>query len=197
MFLVRFWGWTENEREAALDLAELRARAQQNLPLYGESDQPEWVQQAAYSNSGWSQLKFREPFLLTPQDMSLLFLGICRGVPNVCSRPFGPRVYYSSLTDTTGLTLSTTSITAQTRLNIRNKRIGRVPHNISLYSASFPSALLFLIHTRLLAVLYQLVDNALPHCVVDCLGFPQLLFEPSHLHFQLLHPGIRRGRSTF
>jgi len=55
----RFWGWTENEREAARDLAELRARAQNGLPLYGESDQPEWVQHAAYSNSAWSQLKFQ------------------------------------------------------------------------------------------------------------------------------------------
>ena len=66
-FLVRFWGWSENEREATLDLAELRARAQQNLPLYGESDQPEWVQQAAYSNSVWSQLKFREFLYLAPK----------------------------------------------------------------------------------------------------------------------------------
>jgi len=55
----RFWGWRENEREAAMDLVELRARAQKGLPLYGESSQPEWVQQAAHSNSAWSQLKFQ------------------------------------------------------------------------------------------------------------------------------------------
>jgi len=54
----RFWGWTENEREATMDLAELRARAQKGLPLYGQSDQPEWIQQAAHSNSAFSQLKF-------------------------------------------------------------------------------------------------------------------------------------------
>ena len=57
-FLVRFWGWTENEREAAMDLAQLRDRAQKGLPLYGQSDQPEWIQQAAHSNSAFSQLKF-------------------------------------------------------------------------------------------------------------------------------------------
>ncbi|KAF9648636.1 hypothetical protein BDM02DRAFT_3186960 [Thelephora ganbajun] len=55
----RFWGWTENEREAAMDLTELRARAQNGLPLYGKSDQPEWVQKAAHSNSAFSQLKLQ------------------------------------------------------------------------------------------------------------------------------------------
>ena len=71
LLLVRFWGWTENEREAAMDLTELRARAQQGLPLYGESDQPEWIQQAAHSNSAFSQLKFRELARLTPQAARL------------------------------------------------------------------------------------------------------------------------------
>jgi len=55
----RFWGWSENQREAALDLAELRQRAQEGSALYGDSDQPEWVQAAAYRNSAWSQLKFQ------------------------------------------------------------------------------------------------------------------------------------------
>ncbi|OSX64260.1 hypothetical protein POSPLADRAFT_1168465 [Postia placenta MAD-698-R-SB12] len=55
---LRFWGWTENKREEALDHEELTARAQQGLPLYGESSQPGWVQTAAYRNSVFSQLKF-------------------------------------------------------------------------------------------------------------------------------------------
>ena len=86
LFLVRFWGWTENEREAALDLAELRDRAQKGLPLYGESDQPEWVQQAAYSNSAWSQLKFRESIYPTFQNMPLFSVIVYRKLPNVRSR---------------------------------------------------------------------------------------------------------------
>ena len=58
--LVRFWGWTENKREEEMDLAELRQRALEGKPLYGESDQPLWVQAAANANSRFSQLKFRE-----------------------------------------------------------------------------------------------------------------------------------------
>ena len=57
---VRFWGWTENAREQALDFAELSERARQGKPVYGESDQPEWVQGAAFRNSAFSQLKFGE-----------------------------------------------------------------------------------------------------------------------------------------
>ncbi|KAI0057460.1 hypothetical protein BV25DRAFT_1841673 [Artomyces pyxidatus] len=55
---VRFWGWTENKAEEERDLAELSQRAKDGLPLYGESDQPLWVQGAAYRNSAFSQLKF-------------------------------------------------------------------------------------------------------------------------------------------
>ncbi|KDQ61567.1 hypothetical protein JAAARDRAFT_31023 [Jaapia argillacea MUCL 33604] len=54
----RFWGWSENKREQELDFAELSARAKAGEPIYGESPQPEWVQNAAYHNSVWSQLKF-------------------------------------------------------------------------------------------------------------------------------------------
>lgn len=56
---VRFWGWTENKREEQKDFAELSDRARRGLPLYGESDQPEWIQGAAYRNSAFSQLKLR------------------------------------------------------------------------------------------------------------------------------------------
>ncbi|KAF8909318.1 NUXM, NADH-ubiquinone oxidoreductase subunit [Gymnopilus junonius] len=55
---LRFWGWSENKREEDKDLAELRQRAQEGKSLYGESLQPAWVQQAAASNSQWSQLNF-------------------------------------------------------------------------------------------------------------------------------------------
>jgi len=55
---LRFWGWRENEREQARDLAELSQRAKEGKPLYGESPQPMWVQSAAFRNSAWSQLKF-------------------------------------------------------------------------------------------------------------------------------------------
>lgn len=57
---VRFWGWSENEREQALDLAELSERVRQGKPLYGHSDQPEWVKASAANNSTFSQLKFGE-----------------------------------------------------------------------------------------------------------------------------------------
>ena len=56
--LVRFWGWTENKREDELDRKEMETRVAQGLPVYGRSDQPEWVQGAAYRNSAFSQLKF-------------------------------------------------------------------------------------------------------------------------------------------
>lgn len=42
-----------------MDLAELRQRAQEGKPLYGESHQPLWVQGAAHQNSAFSQLKMR------------------------------------------------------------------------------------------------------------------------------------------
>jgi len=73
-----------------MDLVELRARAQKGLPLYGESNQPEWVQKAAHSNSVFSQLKFREFFRLTPQDRYLFCTDICRDFPHVRSRPVCP-----------------------------------------------------------------------------------------------------------
>ncbi|KAJ7281946.1 NADH-ubiquinone oxidoreductase complex I, 21 kDa subunit-domain-containing protein [Mycena rebaudengoi] len=55
---MRFWGWTENAREEARDLAELSQRVREGKPLYPESSQPMWVQAAAHRNSQYSQLKF-------------------------------------------------------------------------------------------------------------------------------------------
>lgn len=57
---VRFWGWAENKREEEMDLAELRQRVAEGKPLYPESTQPGWIQDVAYRNSVWSQLKFRK-----------------------------------------------------------------------------------------------------------------------------------------
>ena len=63
--LVRFWGWSENKREEERDFAELSQLAREGKPIYGESHQPQWVQNAAYSNSAFSQLKFSVYLCLT------------------------------------------------------------------------------------------------------------------------------------
>ncbi|KAG6910207.1 hypothetical protein DXG01_012342 [Tephrocybe rancida] len=55
---ARFWGWSENKREEEKDLAELTQRASEGKSLYGDSPQPQWVQEAAARNSQFSQLKF-------------------------------------------------------------------------------------------------------------------------------------------
>ncbi|CAK5273803.1 unnamed protein product [Mycena citricolor] len=54
----RFWGWSENSIEEKRDLQELSQRAQEGIPLYGETNQPQWIQAAAHRNSQFSQLKF-------------------------------------------------------------------------------------------------------------------------------------------
>ncbi|KAI0320862.1 NADH-ubiquinone oxidoreductase complex I, 21 kDa subunit-domain-containing protein [Amylostereum chailletii] len=54
----RFWGWSENKHEEEKDFAELSQRAREGKPLWGESDQPLWVQGSAHRNSAFSQLKF-------------------------------------------------------------------------------------------------------------------------------------------
>ena len=56
--IERFWGWTENAREQAMDHAELSARTRAGKPIYGESDVDEFTQGVAASNSTFSQLKF-------------------------------------------------------------------------------------------------------------------------------------------
>ena len=55
---VRFWGWSENKHEEERDFAELSQLAREGKPLYGESHQPQWIQNAAFTNSSFSQLKF-------------------------------------------------------------------------------------------------------------------------------------------
>lgn len=62
--IVRFWGWSENQREEEMDRKEMTERARQGLPLYGHSNEPEWIQGAAYRNSAFAQLKFGESVTL-------------------------------------------------------------------------------------------------------------------------------------
>ncbi|KAG8834553.1 hypothetical protein FRC17_008387 [Serendipita sp. 399] len=54
----RFWGWTENHREQELDRVEMTKKIAEGKPLYGESSQPEHMQNVAVSNSRHSQLFF-------------------------------------------------------------------------------------------------------------------------------------------
>lgn len=80
---ARFWGWSENKREEELDFKELSQRAQEGKPLYGESHQPLWVQEAAARNSTFSQLKLgeRQLPLTIPYTYSLLiFFCSCRSL---------------------------------------------------------------------------------------------------------------------
>lgn len=53
---LRLWGWKENQLEQDRDREELGARAAQGLPLYGETDLPEYIQGVAHRNSMWSQV---------------------------------------------------------------------------------------------------------------------------------------------
>lgn len=43
-----------------MDRTEMAERAERGEPLYGTSNQPEWVQMAAAGNSTYSALKFSE-----------------------------------------------------------------------------------------------------------------------------------------
>ena len=78
--LVRFWGWSENKREEERDFAELSQLAREGKPLYGESHQPLWVQNAAYSNSAFSQLKFSACLHLIVYTMLTLPISLIEGV---------------------------------------------------------------------------------------------------------------------
>ncbi|KAH7098212.1 NADH-ubiquinone oxidoreductase complex I, 21 kDa subunit-domain-containing protein [Auriculariales sp. MPI-PUGE-AT-0066] len=55
---LRFWGWTENQREQDLDMKEMSERARRGLPLYGVSSESPWIQNIAFRNSHNSQLLF-------------------------------------------------------------------------------------------------------------------------------------------
>lgn len=68
---VRFWGWSENKHEEERDFAELSQLAREGKPLYGESHQPQWIQNAAFTNSSFSQLKFSACLLLNTLRMHI------------------------------------------------------------------------------------------------------------------------------
>jgi len=56
--LVRFWGWTENEREVVKDKQEMEQRLKDGKPLYGDSMMPQHIQDESARNSRFAQLKF-------------------------------------------------------------------------------------------------------------------------------------------
>ena len=60
---VRFWGWTENQREIDMDFAELSKLAKEGKPLYGETTETPYNQGVAFRNSVFSQLKLGQSSL--------------------------------------------------------------------------------------------------------------------------------------
>jgi hypothetical protein len=56
--LVRYWGWTENEREAALYRRYMQKRIDRGEAPHGESVLSEHMQNLAVSNSQYAALKF-------------------------------------------------------------------------------------------------------------------------------------------
>jgi hypothetical protein len=132
---VRFWGWSENKREEDLDLAELRQRVAEGKPLHPESSQPPWIQDVAYRNSVWSQLKFRE---CPPRRASSLLDSPCFQRRSRCetSRAVLQR---NLLTVSTGSTLSTTNIMVRTLPNMASRN-GSWPDRCSYFNCKFAAS---------------------------------------------------------
>jgi hypothetical protein len=55
---VRFWGWTENQREVDMDMKEMVEKVKRKEPLYGESILTPYMQGVAARNSRYSQVFF-------------------------------------------------------------------------------------------------------------------------------------------
>lgn len=55
---LRFYGWTENNREVEMDMREMVAKVKKGEPLYGESELTPYVQGMAARNSRYSSLLF-------------------------------------------------------------------------------------------------------------------------------------------
>jgi hypothetical protein len=53
---VRFYGWTENEREVKMDMREMVDKVKKGEPLYGQSDLTPYMQGVAARNSRYSAL---------------------------------------------------------------------------------------------------------------------------------------------
>jgi len=58
VFTVRFWGWTENEREVEMDMREMVQKVKNKEPLYGVSILDAHMQGVAARNSRYSQTFF-------------------------------------------------------------------------------------------------------------------------------------------
>lgn len=58
MTAVRFWGWTENQREIDMDMKEMVRKVKRKEPLYGESVLTPYMQGVAARNSRYSQIFF-------------------------------------------------------------------------------------------------------------------------------------------
>lgn len=58
VMVVRFWGWTENQREVDMDMKEMVEKVKRKEPLYGESVLTPYMQGVAARNSRYSQIFF-------------------------------------------------------------------------------------------------------------------------------------------
>lgn len=54
--IVRFYGWTENDREVKRDMREMVDKVKRGEPLYGTSDLSDYHQGVAARNSRYSAL---------------------------------------------------------------------------------------------------------------------------------------------
>jgi hypothetical protein len=54
--LVRFWGWSENQREQDMDMREMVNKVKRGEPLYGNSILTEYMQGVSARNSRYSQV---------------------------------------------------------------------------------------------------------------------------------------------
>lgn len=53
---LRFYGWSENNREVEMDMREMVAKVKKGEPLYGESELTPYMQGVAARNSRYSSL---------------------------------------------------------------------------------------------------------------------------------------------
>jgi hypothetical protein len=53
---VRFYGWTENNREVEMDMREMVDKVKKGEPLYGKSELTPYMQGVAARNSRYSAL---------------------------------------------------------------------------------------------------------------------------------------------
>ena len=55
-YIVRLYGWTENNREVEMDMREMVDKVKKGEPLYGHSDLTPYMQGVAARNSRYSAL---------------------------------------------------------------------------------------------------------------------------------------------